>query len=108
MLGRLGMDVDTCIEKYNSMCRKIFADKGIPVRLRAAQGSRFGIGKKSIALKGAFDHTILEKCIQDVIMESMQNNAIKQGLSGDDAEEVLAKDAACELLDDGIERNCKV
>jgi hypothetical protein len=108
MLGRLEMDVDTCIEKYNSMCMKIFADKCIPVRLSAAQGSRFGIGKKSIALKGAFDHTILEMCIQEVIMEFMHNNAVKQGLSGDAAKEALAKDAARELLDDGNDRNCKV
>ena len=84
------MDVDACIKKYNLMCKRIFTNKGLPVRLEAAKGSRFGIGKKSVALRGAFDHTVLEECIREVVKESGSEHATD------------------ELLDNGREGRCKV
>lgn len=107
MLGRLEMDVDTCIERYNSMCKRIFADKGIPVRLSAG-GKRFSFGGKSIAIKGAFDHQILEQCIKEIIVENSEDPAVRQELSEDATNKHIFREAADALLDDGRDRSCKV
>ncbi|TVY22961.1 Calcium-independent phospholipase A2-gamma [Lachnellula hyalina] len=56
MLGRLEMDVDECIEKYTNMFETIFGKKGLPVNL---------LGK----IKGRFDSTVLEECINRILRE---------------------------------------
>jgi hypothetical protein len=34
MLGRLRITIEECIEKYNYMCERVFANKGRPMQVR--------------------------------------------------------------------------
>jgi len=93
MLGRLKMTVEECIEKYNDMCERIFANKGRPVQVRLKGDRWYKTPGLSVEMKGAFDHTILEACILETISGSCQ--------STDDARKVR-------LNNDPREHDCKV
>lgn len=67
MLGRLKMTVDECIAKYNDMCKRIFANRGHPLRVRVTGDKWYKVERPSIEIQGAFDHTILEACILETI-----------------------------------------
>ena len=88
MLGRLEMDVDECIAKFDSTCERIFKNRSY------ASGSKrswkFTSRKRGIEPNIAFDHNILEECIKDIVHE--------RG----------SVDAENELLNDGKKRKCKV
>jgi hypothetical protein len=70
MLGRLRMTVGECIGKYNDMCERVFANKGRPVQDRRKANKWYTFGKPSVAMQGAFDHTILEAFILETISGS--------------------------------------
>lgn len=93
MLGRLKMTVEECIEKYNDMCERIFANKGRPVQVRLNAGKWYKVWSPSVEMQGAFDHTILEACIMETISGSTQ--------SSEDAKKIL-------LNNDSSEGDCKV
>jgi hypothetical protein len=88
MLGRLKMTVEECIEKYNDMCERIFANKGRPVQVRNKGDRRYNPRGLIVEMKGAFDHTILEACI----MEAVSSGA--QGV--EDAENILLNNGSSE------------
>lgn len=90
MLGRLEMDKDQCIKAYNEMCEKIFKDAGRRVKLTTHKFRHWKYSKDSLLVKGRFDHAILEDCIAKTI----------DGYNPDEARGVL--------LNDGVERRCKV
>lgn len=93
MLGRLRMTVEECIEKYNDMCERVFANKGRPVQVRLRAGKWYNLGSPSVEIQGAFDHTILEACILETISGS--------GQGVEDAKNTL-------LNNDPSEHDCKV
>ena len=57
MLGRLEMDVDSCITAYTDMFETIFGKKGLPVN---------AWGK----IKGRFDSIVLEECIKKILKDN--------------------------------------
>ncbi|KAM0703872.1 hypothetical protein Q7P35_008877 [Cladosporium inversicolor] len=70
MLGRLRMTVEECIEKYNDMCERVFANKGRPVQVRLKPDKWYKLWSPRLEMQGAFDHTILEACILETISGS--------------------------------------
>lgn len=57
MLGRLEMDIDSCITAYTDMFKTIFGKKGLPVN---------AWGK----IKGRFDSIVLEECIRKILEDN--------------------------------------
>jgi hypothetical protein len=59
MLGRLEMDVDTCIAAYSDLAAEVFGEKlrSIPINLKGN-------------IKAKFDSEKLERAIQKVIKDS--------------------------------------
>lgn len=78
MLGRLKMTVQECIDEYNNVMAKVFIPK-------------WGVTKLGLAIvKGeAYDHTILEKIIKDLVRRRLGNEE-------------------AQLLDMSAENTCKV
>lgn len=60
MLGRLEMDIDSCITAYTDMFQTIFGKKGLPVNMW---------GK----IKGRFDSIVLEECIRKILKDNGQS-----------------------------------
>ena len=51
MLGRLQMDIQTCIDAYSELSRDVFSKKSLPVDLRGNVKGRFKASKLEKALK---------------------------------------------------------
>ena len=71
MLGRLKMTVDECISKYNDMCKRIFANRGSRVKVSTSHDKKwYKFPRPELHVQGAFDHTVLEACIEETILAS--------------------------------------
>lgn len=104
MLGRLKMDVQECIDLYNSMFKEIFGSPihKFPVTI-AAQ------------IQSQFDSRILRQCIARIVGQSKSlgesdlkalTNASSSKVSQKAKEDLIAGVAAKVLLDDGVSRGC--
>jgi hypothetical protein len=80
LLGRLQMDIDSCIEQYIEMSKKAFQKHRVAANL-------FGRASDTLKARGAYSTAELEKVVKTIVGE-------KAG--GEDAEMVTA-DGACKV-----------
>jgi hypothetical protein len=74
MLGRLKMDVNSCIESYLRMCETIFSDKKTwPVNLRGNIQARF----KTASLEQAIKNVITDQGLSEAELLKKPNNPCK-------------------------------
>jgi hypothetical protein len=104
MLGRLKMDVQECIELYNSMFKEIF---GSPIH-------KFPV-TVALQIQSQFDSTILRRCITRIVGQSkaLAENDLKAIATAKSSQGTQkTRDALTEvavakvLLDDGVTRGC--